>query len=153
MIEDSSTRSKWSVTNESVLVSDTVLSYNDHLHWDRKCEWIYNDDYLNDDDDSTCSSDGNIEDESNHESEYETPTQNDPDIIMNMEDLNDEQKMIVSLYSNYLLEDNEASAAKPPPIVLLTGIGGTGKSFVIHKLLEYKTMTAFRQSSRQLTTI
>ena len=51
-------------------------------------------------------------------------------------DLNRKQKEIVDVYRNYL-EDTSTNSQihSPPPIVLLTGKGGTGKSFVIDTLL------------------
>ena len=50
--------------------------------------------------------------------------------------LNKDQKEIVDLYAKYL-ENPEKEAKNVPPIVLMTGKGGTGKSFVINTLIEY----------------
>ena len=53
-------------------------------------------------------------------------------------DLNLGQKEIISIYYDYLIEEivRENIRAKVPNIVLLTGKGGTGKSYVIHRLLQ-----------------
>ena len=53
-------------------------------------------------------------------------------------DLNLGQKEIISIYYDYLIEEivRENIQAKVPNIVLLTGKGGTDKSYVIHRLLQ-----------------
>ena len=53
-------------------------------------------------------------------------------------DLNLGQKEIISIYYDYLTEERVKNDihAKVPNVVLLTGKGGTGKSYVIHRLLQ-----------------
>ena len=53
-------------------------------------------------------------------------------------DLNVERKEIISIYNNYLTEEivRQDIQAKIPNVVLLTGKGGTGKGYVIHRLLQ-----------------
>ena len=53
-----------------------------------------------------------------------------------MSKLNEEQKEIVDLYKTYL-EMPDRLESSIPSIVLLTGKGGTGKSFVIKTLIEH----------------
>ena len=57
---------------------------------------------------------------------------------IDMSCLNKGQSEIISLYHDYLSEEkvDEKVQSLIPDIVLLTGKGGTGKSYVIHKLLE-----------------
>ncbi|KAL3931624.1 MAG: hypothetical protein SGBAC_011222 [Bacillariaceae sp.] len=58
---------------------------------------------------------------------------------MALEGCNQGQREIVSMYAQYLLSDQSdtsTSGKRPPKVVLLTGKGGTGKSFIIHRLLE-----------------
>ena len=52
--------------------------------------------------------------------------------------LNQGQSKIISIYYNYLTEETvqHKTRVKVPNIVLLTGKGGTGKSYVIHRLLQ-----------------
>lgn len=51
--------------------------------------------------------------------------------------LNPQQLQVVELYKDYLQSPagSKSAVLSPPPIVLLTGKGGTGKSYVIHELL------------------
>ncbi|CAJ1937001.1 unnamed protein product, partial [Cylindrotheca closterium] len=51
--------------------------------------------------------------------------------------LNKDQVQIVNMYKDYLENPDNPVIPIPPPVVLLTGKGGTGKSFVIHALLEH----------------
>ena len=61
-----------------------------------------------------------------------------PDEETYSKDLNLGQKEIISIYYDYLTEDRVKNDiyTKVPNIVLLTGKGGTGKSYVIHRLLQ-----------------
>ena len=48
--------------------------------------------------------------------------------------LNSKQKQVVDIYRKYLAAP-ETCRSRPPPVVLLTGKGGTGKSFVIRTIM------------------
>ena len=89
-----------------------------------------------DDDSSNPNSIGEGEDIVINYDNMNTKSQEEKTIDMSW--LNKGQSEIISLYHDYLCQEkvDDDIQSLIPDIVLLTGKGGTGKSYVIHKLLE-----------------
>ena len=130
---------------------ETVMDINDCPTWEEKCDWIYQDGDLDDGTPYGMSTNVNNDTSDDEDSDgnsvcgndaKNTPASNNgtnnQSTKSNKESLNEEQLDIVELYKDYLksTQKNSPGTKLPPKIVLLTGKGGTGKSFVIHELLE-----------------
>ena len=131
--ENSFNTNNWTVVLENfVQFAEYLGDSEDEANWEDEYESIYkcndNDNYENDI--TLISNVSTTNDSENVEHQYHNAT-----VTSN---LNQGQSEIISIYHNYLKEETvqHETRVKVQNIVLLTGKGGTGKSYVIHRLLQ-----------------
>ena len=127
---------KWTVLEKTFHRCQSNIADSDHeADYDNMCRRLFQDNNI-DDDSSISNSISEGEDIVINYDNMNTKYQEEKTIDTSC--LNKGQSEIISLYHDYLSEEkvDEKIQSLIPDIVLLTGKGGTGKSYVIHKLLE-----------------
>ena len=125
----------WTVLEKNFKPFIDCLKINHEADYDNKCRRLFQNNEINyDSSNSDLISEGKdiVLDCDNMNRQYQK------DIAIDMSCLNKGQAEIISIYHDYLYQEklNSHIESLVPDIVLLTGKGGTGKSYVIHKLLE-----------------